>query len=264
MASASNLAAPTVGVVMASPDGLTWTKKAELTSRFSVEANSVFLVGNRVVVVGSEDICATAQEVLTGFSGGNQRRLWVSDDGGTTFTEGDSSAGGIIEAPNPAPTDSSACPSDDPNRLHELYSSWARLVGVTGDKIVVWSVDGTRVAVSSDALHWTVANLPGSTPSGGMAGYPASPPLAAAVTMDGSRIVLLSDEAARDAKGLQLPYDDRVLGWTTTDGRQWTPLPLAQTVVAGTSDSLTVLPDGSVMLTRAGLGVLRSVAGTLR
>jgi uncharacterized protein YjbI with pentapeptide repeats len=219
-------AGPSRGFVLTSPDGITWTKTAELPRQWAVSTSRVIAGDSRIVVHGVEFVCDATAGAMNSFSVGAQFRAWASDDGGVTFSEV-SLAGGAVTDPLPPPTDPAACPNmyDE----DEAYHSSAGFVALDGDRLVVASADGGSVAVTDDLTTWTVGELPDAIPDLDPAIYTIKTPEVTGIYADDDGLVVVELQALRRKDGRQVDAARQLYSWRSTDnGATWELQPLAR------------------------------------
>lgn len=246
-------AGPSRGFVLTSPDGVTWTKAAELPRQWSVSTREVIAGDSRIVVHGVEYVCDATAGAMNSFSVGAQFRAWASDDGGVTFTEVPL-AGGAVTDPLPPPTDPATCP--DMFTENDNYKSGAGKVALVGDRLIVVSGDGGSVAVTDDLSTWTLAELPDAIPSLDPAIYTLKPNTVTAAYGDDEGLVVVELQALRRSDGRQVDAARQLWSWRSTDdGVTWELQPLARptTLASDEIGSLGHTPDsGFFYLGRSG------------
>ena len=232
---------PTSVVVLTSPDGLTWSRAAEIAGPASISGGEVFAVGNALVLAGFDEACSFDGAPVGLYTDpGTQMRLWTSPDGGITWND-ISKSDGALDVKEPPPIDSSLCPASFGKGIR--FGSTPRDIGVFGGRLVIWSADGARVASTADGTTWQQSTLPdGSTDSLG----------SALVEIDGG-IVALSLQRARRADGSQTPTVEafQVESWRSADGLSWELHPVGRPFVVddasvSASGTFTVVADGSI------------------
>ncbi|MEQ1702014.1 MAG: pentapeptide repeat-containing protein, partial [Ilumatobacteraceae bacterium] len=236
-------AGPSRGFVLTSPDGITWTKAAELPRQWAVSTRQVIAGDSRIVVHGVEYVCDATAGAMNSFSVGAQFRAWASDDGGVTFTEVPL-AGGAITDPLPPPTDPATCP--DMFSENDNYKSGAGKVALVGDRLVVVSADGGSVAVTDDLSTWTLGELPDAIPALDPAIYTLKPNTVTAAYGDDEGLVVVELQALRRSDGRQVDAARQLWSWRSTDdGATWERQPLARptTLAADEIGSLGHTPD---------------------
>ena len=237
---------PSRGLVLTSPDGVTWTKAAELPRQWAVATSQVLVGNHRIVVTGVEYVCDPSAGAMNSFSVGAQFRAWASDDGGASFQEVALAGNGAVEDPLPPPTDPATCPdmySEDAN-----YRSSAGAVTLDGDRLLLVSSDGATIAATDDLAEWTAVTVPDALAEFG--GSDSDEPQAGVVEglyRDDAGLVLLEFQLLRRADGTQVSYGSQMYAWRSTDdGATWLLQPLAEptTLTAGSLGALRVLSDG--------------------
>lgn len=219
-------AGPSRGFVLTSPDGVAWTKTAELPRQWAVATSQVLAGDSRIVVYGREYVCDNTASAMNSFSVGAQFRAWASDDGGVTFIEV-SLAGGAVTDPLPPPTDPAACP--DMYSEDEAYRSFAGKVALVDDRLFVVSADGATVAVTDDLSTWTVSELPEALPALDPTIYTVRPGRVTALYADDEGLVLVELQALRRSDGRQVDAARQLYSWRSTDeGATWELQPLAR------------------------------------
>jgi hypothetical protein len=261
-------------VVFTSSDGLSWTLSTTLKLVWTLDAGTVVQVGANLLAVGGEEACVTGGFNQTAVATSTVFRAWSSADEGRTWAQVDSTVGGLMSAKEPMPTSATGCPpSTDPDYIHELtdmFGTSGNFVGVANGKAVFVSRDGSRVSTTADLKTFSLGDLAGAVPSGGVTDYTS--PKAQAVVTNGSGIALLSLQARRDSTDRQSGAGSQVLAWTSPDETKWTRLPSARPVLLHSAAVFAPSPDGSVALIDAipaGYGqytaeLLNSVSGNLQ
>ncbi|MGB8859470.1 MAG: pentapeptide repeat-containing protein [Ilumatobacteraceae bacterium] len=259
---------PSRGLVLTSPDGVTWTKAPELTRQWSVATRQVLVGERRIVVTGVEYVCDGGAGAMNDFSVGAQFRAWASDDNGASFQEVALAGNGAVEDPLPPPSDPAACPdmfAEDAN-----YRSDAGFVALDGDRLLLVGTDGGTVAATDDLSTWVTTTVPDAVATEGADGSAVEQPVVVGLYRDDVGLVLLELQLLRHADGTQVPFASQVRSWRgTDDGPAWLALPLAQptTLGAGSLGALRLLSDGrrAFLGTRGAETVLRFVeAGELQ
>ena len=220
---------PSRGFVLTSPDGVTWTKTAELPRQWAVSTSRVIVGDSRIVVHGVEYVCDATAGAMNSFSVGAQFRAWASDDGGVTFTEV-SLAGGVVTDPLPPPTDPAACP----NMYEEegAYRSTAGFVTLIGDRLFVVAADGASVAATDDLATWSVSEVPDALTSLDPTIYTVEPGSVTGLYEDGEGLVLIELQPLRRADGRQTDAARQLYSWRSADdGATWELQPLARPTV---------------------------------
>lgn len=219
-------AGPSRGFVLTSPDGVTWTKTAELPRQWAVSTRQVIAGDSRLVVHGVEYVCDGTAGAMNSFSVGAQFRAWASDDGGVTFAEV-SLAGGAVTDPLPPPTDPAACP--DMYSEEGSYKSAAGAVALIDDRLFVVSADGGTVAATDDLTTWTVSELPDAIPALDPSIYTLKPNTVTALYGDDEGLVLVELQALRRKDGRQVDAARQLYSWRSADdGATWALQPLAR------------------------------------
>ena len=236
--------------VLTSPDGTNWTLATTLKLSWSLDADRVVQVGSNLLLVGGEEACVTGGFNQIAVATSTVFRAWSSADGGKTWAQVDSSAGGLFAAKMPTPTSATGCPPrTDANYIHELFDMFGtsgRFVGVANGKAVFISGDGSRVSTSADLRTFSLGTLAGGVPSGGVTNY--STLKDQAVVADGSGITLLSLQPRRDSADRQSGAGSQVLAWTSKDAANWTRLPSARPVLLHDRATFAPAPNGPVAL----------------
>lgn len=219
-------AGPSRGVVLTSPDGVTWTKTAELPRQWAVDTSRVIVGDSRIVVHGVEYVCDATAGAMNSFSVGAQFRAWASDDGGVTFTEV-SLAGGAVTDPLPPPTDPAACPNM--YEEDEAYRSSAGFVTLVGDRLFVASADGATVAATDDLVTWSVSEVPEALAPVDPTIYTVRPGVVTGLYQDDAGLVLIELQDLRRKDGRQTEAARQLYSWRSTDdGATWELQPLAR------------------------------------
>ena len=244
-------AGPSRGLVLTSPDGVTWTKATELVRQWSVATGQVLVGDGRIVVTGVEYVCDAGASAMNSFSVGPQFRAWASDDDGATFQEVVLAGNGAVEDPLPPPTDPAACP--DMYAEDASYRSAAGFVALDGDRLLLVSTAGDTVAATDDLVSWTTTPVPDSV---GSEGTDASAVENTVVGLyrDELGLVLLEFQPFRGANGNQVSFASQIHSWRFTDDATWLVQPLGKptTMSATALGQLRLLSDGR----RAYLGLL--------
>lgn len=219
-------AGPSRGIVLTSPDGVTWVKGAELPRQWAVSTSRVIAGDSRIVVHGVEYVCDATAGAMNSFSVGAQFRAWASDDGGVTFTEV-SLAGGAVTDPVPPPTDPAACPNM--YEEDEAYKSSAGFVTVVGDRLFVASADGATVAATDDLTTWSVSEVPDALAPVDPTIYTVEPGIVTALYQDDEGLVLIELQNLRRTDGRQTEAARQLYSWRSADdGATWELQPLAR------------------------------------
>jgi hypothetical protein len=237
---------PSRGLVLTSPDGLTWTKAAELPRQWAVATSRVVVGSKRIVVTGVEYVCDPSAGAMNSFSVGAQFRAWASDDSGASFQEVALAGNGAVEDPIPPPTDPAACPdmySEDAN-----YRSSAGAVVLDGDRLLLVSSDGATIAATDDLATWATVKVPDALAAfGGSTSDEPVPGVVESLYRDVGGLVLLEFQLLRRADGTQVSYGSQMYAWRSTDdGATWLLQPLSEptTLTAGALGAMRVLSDG--------------------
>jgi uncharacterized protein YjbI with pentapeptide repeats len=248
-------------VALTSSDGVNWKLGGTAAGTWAVDAARVTTFGSKLLLTGSEYPCETvgnSQTIISTF-GPSQTyfgpkgvyRVWSSADGGQNWSTVDIATAGL----NPKitfPTDASGCPqSEDYTTLATFDSNqgFPELIGAVGDKVLIQSADGGKVAVSTDLAHWTTSSLPGGLPAAGGNASTSRLPIRKVIA-DGKDLLLLSFEPARNAQNQITGFGSQVLAWRSADGGStWTEAaPAARPILVSSQASLAQLTDGSVAL----------------
>jgi uncharacterized protein YjbI with pentapeptide repeats len=248
-------------VALTSTDGITWKLGGAASGTWAVDAARVTTFGSKLLLTGTEYPCQTpgnSQTIIssvgpsqTYFGPSGVYRVWSSADGGQTWASVDIGAAGL----NPKivfPTVASSCPqSNDYTTLATFDSNqgFPELIGAVGDKVLIQSADGGKVAVSTDLTHWTSSSLPDGLPAAGGNASIARLPIRKLVA-DGKNLILLSFEPARNADNQITGFGSQVLAWRSADGgSSWTQItPESRPILVSTQVSLAQLTDGSIAL----------------
>jgi hypothetical protein len=237
-------------VVLTSTDGSNWTLATTLKLVWTLDADRVVQVGSNLLAVGGEEACVTGGFNQIAVATSTILRAWSSSDGGKTWAQVDSTAGGLFTAKMPMPTTAAGCPpKTDANYIHELFDMFGTsgsFVGVASGKAVFVSGDGSRVSTTADLKTFSIGNLAGAVPAGGVTNY--SSPKAQTVVADGPGIDLLSLQARRDSTDRQSGVGSQVLAWTSPDASNWTRLASARPVLLHDHAVFAPSTDGSVTL----------------
>jgi uncharacterized protein YjbI with pentapeptide repeats len=234
----SDFRKPSRLIVLSSADGGHWRRAATIGGPRSQEAIALYQVGDSAVLHGVELPCrpeSTHHSLAAGLAHGEtvvepaQLRLWRSGDGGRKWRPLDATGSKLIRAPRVRSRD---CDAFDSERIRKQNGSGA-IAGAVDGYLVATDDERTRVSVTSDLEHWTVADLPGATPGVGYRGRGIGS--ATVVADPPGRLSLLSLEGPRD------PVDDSVSGagyqvltWSTTDdGATWQRLPATRPQLGG-------------------------------
>jgi hypothetical protein len=119
------------GVVLLSPDGVTWTQTATLPRPFSVHPYHLEVVGPNLLLTGDEYICDEGVGDFAGASHNQQTRYWRSADQGVTWAEVPIESIGAIKDP-PVPADLAGCaaqPTTDASAYFTIVPRCAQVAG---------------------------------------------------------------------------------------------------------------------------------------
>ena len=233
-------------VVLTSPDGLTWSRSAEIVGPASLSGGDLFTVGSALVLAGFDEACSfDGHPVRFNTDPGTQMRLWTSPDGAVTWNDIPKSDA-ALDVKEPPPIDQSLCPSASEFGLGIRFKSSPRGIGMFGGRLVIWSADGARIASTADGTTWQQASLADeSTDSLG----------SALVEIDGE-LVALNLQRARRADGSQTPAVEafQVESWRSADGLAWQLQPVGRPFAVdnasvSASGTFTVAAAGSIRLT---------------
>lgn len=237
-------AGPSRGVVLTSPDGVTWTATSELSRPWAVELQHVEAASGLLLAWGVEYACDATASAMIDFSVGGQTAVWASTDGGVTWVEVDLSALGLAGDRPGASTDPAAC--GDLTERSELAWSLGGVLEADGTFAIV-SADGGTIAVSTDLATWAATSVPGGAPTA-IDGVDLEPGARLMYT-EPDGLVLLSAEPRRDADGYQLPFGTSVLGWRSGDrGATWEAIDATRPLAVVGTAVLARFADGSVAL----------------
>jgi hypothetical protein len=218
---------PSRGLVLTSPDGVTWSKAAELPRQWAVATRQVLVGIKRIVVTGVEYVCDASAGAMNDFSVGAQFRAWASDDNGASFHEVGLAGNGAVEDPLPPPSDPAACP--DMFSQDAAYRSSAGLVTLDGDRLYLVSADGATIAASDDLSTWRTVTVPDALATPGAGGDPPQPGSVEDLYRDDEGLVLLEFQVLRRSDGSQVSFGSQMYSWRSTDnGATWQLQPLAE------------------------------------
>jgi hypothetical protein len=244
---------PQSAFILASEDGRSWSVVEQPTSPWAMAALRVFVGDERLTVSGWEKVCRDPNLGTLYGAGGGHLRLWLSDDGGSTWDEVPiDGAAPVLDTPEEAPAPADCPPMSDAEGLARFETSGS-LLGLADDRVVALSAMTDQVAVSSpDLTDWTISDLPDALATAGVNGGP--PRTAAALLTDDDEIgwVVREMQPQRDAAGAQVGTDCQVFWWASTDaGATWYAGPMARpvNVCTGGFFGLAPLSDGSVIYT---------------
>jgi uncharacterized protein YjbI with pentapeptide repeats len=235
------LAAKATIVVLASSDGVHWSKRATIASAWALTSTSLDTLGDQLVLAGTAWVCDSGGHMLNAGIGSPQLRLWTSADDGRTWQDRDWTGGGINTTTNPTPASSKSCSG----RIGD-YTSLATYTGIVNGRAVMIASDHARVATSQDLATWTVADLPGGVPAGGWKGGAA--PKAIIAVPDGAGLAIESLEPRRDAADKQAGFGSQVIAWQSPDGTTWQRAAATQLLEVTSAAALIPSPDGAVYL----------------
>jgi len=227
-------ATPSVIAVLKSADGLAWQRVATVagdTAAIPVAGFQLFTVGASLALYGGDMVCQfDGSEAIQGIGTTYQNRLWISSDGGTTWLAQDRSTTGL-DAERPTFPDAAGCASLDRAAVRDTYSIEPRLLQLVGDRLMVWSSDGTRIVSSSDGVEWASTALDGALPlASDVVPEPEADSEAAAILSIDSGFVAMNLEPYRNSddtatgSGVGL----HVVTWTSVDGESWARQPLGR------------------------------------
>ena len=228
-------------VTLASTDGARWKVVSRLSDRWSLTASELLAMGDRIALAGDAWVCSTDGFMLNVSLGNPMLRLWTSGDGGRTWTEGDSTAGGVITLDHPTPKSARGCTAGT-----NAYATRGSFLGVVGGRAVALSAAHDQVATSTDLRTWTVGTLEGAQPTGGYQYTTSASSLVA--TTDGNGLAILSLEARRDASDALGPFGSQVLAWRSPDGSAWSRVRADVPLEVTPEAYLIASPDDTVYL----------------
>jgi len=230
-------------VVLTSPDGLTWSRSAEIAGPASLSGGDLFTVGSALVLAGFDEACSfDGHPVRFNTDPGTQMRLWTSLDGGITWND-IAKADSALDVKEAPPTDPSLCPPADEFGVGVRFRSTPRGIGVFGGHLVIWSADGARVASTADGTTWQQSTLVDG----------ADDSLGSALVEIEGEVVALSLQRARRADGSQTATVGalQVESWRSADGLAWQMQPVGRPFVVDDAlvadpGTFTVAADGSI------------------
>lgn len=216
-ASTSALDSPSLGVVLVSTDGVTWSAST-LAGTWSVYVDEVVAVDGAWVAFGGEYVCDAESKWMDRFGSGPQTRVWRSTDRGATWS--------VVAIPpevrraGTEPPDPAACPEYNHTVYESAYAD--RLIGgVVGGEVVLWSADRLTTASSSgDLASWT----PAVVPSAG-----------ATYALGNAQAVLAPDGVATLFSQGQVPGVSGLAHEIWVGGPDWVLQPRNESVSAGSS-----------------------------
>ena len=241
--SSRNLAAKAQIVVLTSSDGTSWHTASRLTDRWGLTPVAIGALGDRLALRGYDWVCQANGSMLNAGIGSPVTRLWTSADSGRTWTQGDSTAGGVLAVATPAPTSARGCTGGI-----GAYSSTGSVLGIVGSRAVAISADHSHISTSTDLSTWQVASLDGAVPAGG-SGYQPSAAHAIVAAPDGNGMAVISLEARRDDQNRVGPFGSQIFSWTSADGVAWQAVPPSRPLETSPDATLIASPDGAVYLT---------------
>jgi uncharacterized protein YjbI with pentapeptide repeats len=252
--------------VLVSPDGLTWTKSAELALPWSVQLNGVSFEGSNMLIQGVEYICDASPGAMNSFSLGAQSRLWSSTDGGATWAGVDLATTGVADDVPAPPADPGSCPTFSER---SAYNWGFGMISEADGTFAVSSSDGSRISTTTDFTAWSVADVPSGAPTDAATQTIVGPRPQRLIVNSDQGLTLLSLEPRRDSTGAQIDYGRQIFGWSSNDaGVSWQQLPTTRPLTPDRVGTLTLLTDGSLAMIAAaadsvGLAAYLSEAGPL-
>ena len=225
---------PTVIAVLTSVDGVAWQRIATVagdSAAIPISGFRLFPLGSSLVLYGGDLVCQfDGRDAIQSIGATFQTRLWVSSDGGTTWVAQDRAATGL-DADRPPFPDAAGCASLDLAAVRDTYSMAPRLLQMVGDRLMVWSSDGTRIVSSGDGENWASTTLDGALPLPSEAvPEPEADSEAAAIIAVADGFVAMNLESSRTfddtASGSSVGL--HVVTWTSSDGESWARQPLGR------------------------------------
>lgn len=253
VAGADLFAGPSRGLVLASPDGVTWSEASRIASTWSTRITDIARVGATALLRGAEYACAADARALATFSPGAQLRLWTTTDGGVSVAPVSLPAG-VADSREPAPVDTAGCPSaDEANRLQAIEQRFATneaAVVANATHAVVVAGDRSIAAASSDLATWQTAPLPGARPAATEATTP--PRGSFALARDGADLVLVAAGPPRNARDeVTLPSGAmQTIAWRLDPSGGWTREPAGRPQLVHGFPTLHPVGDDVVLVQR--------------
>ena len=227
-------ATPTVIAVLTSVDGVAWQRVATVagdTAAVPITGFRLFALGSSLTLYGGDQVCKfDGRDAIQSVGATYQNRLWVSSDGGTTWAAQDRATTGL-DAERPPFPDAAGCASLDLQAVRDTYSMAPRLLQMVGDRLMVWSGDGTRIVSSSDGENWSSTTLDGALPlSSELVPDPVAESEAATIVAVADGFVAMNLEPYRtfDDAATGSSVGLHVITWTSSDGESWTRQPLGR------------------------------------
>lgn len=231
--------------ILASANGLDWELRGTIEATYSIEPDRLYLLGDEIVLAGTEYACTDNSTFVHNFGWGSQARLWHSADDGATWQQVDLLATGLVTQAETPPARITDCPAQGPE-LNDRFGTTGGPLGVANNQVVLTSGLLDRAATSADLASWSAYDLPGAVPAdGGSSG--ASGRL---VVADGADIAVLVLEHRRDATDNAQDNGWQVLAWRLVAGTvTGVRLPAARPMIlTDTNNRLFAGPMGEVWL----------------
>lgn len=197
--------------VLQSADGVNWTQTLDLTKAWAMLPNDLIADGDMVLLWVDEYVC-----LESAFATAKQPVLQLSADGGATWTELDATAIPTFANAQPEP-DAAACAplSGDLSLLSNEFTATVGAVELADGAVLIADAEYRQVALSSDGVTWTTADLPDAPASeSSFSRFPR--PTLAYVGSNGLRLLAGSSD---------------LFGWLSADsGETWGPIAGAETI----------------------------------
>jgi uncharacterized protein YjbI with pentapeptide repeats len=149
--------------IIKSTNGVDWQALSTIDGTWSLEAGSLYLKGDELLLSGWELVCQDDASHISTFAWAPALQAWHSSDGGATWQDLDLTASGVITQPEPAPTKKSDCPSG-PEQAQRFRTN-GNVEGVFDGQVVVSGLLG-QLATSTDLSSWQQITLPGAAAEG--------------------------------------------------------------------------------------------------
>lgn len=242
-----DLTKPSRVIVLTSGDGVKWRLTATLDARWALDASSLSVVGDQLLLQAVEYACDGTSSFMASYSVAAQTRLWHAGFDATAWTAIPTDGLTMFTPPRPVPQRPSGCPPGLQER-DDRFATDGRILGVVGDRLVAVDPTAGTIAVSADLATWSVADLPGFVYSDPSATRDVRS-TTVLTDVDGS-LVVLSLQTRRNAEDRPAGFGWQVLSWRSGDGgATWQRLPATRPLLeTGRFGSLSPQPDGTVVL----------------
>jgi uncharacterized protein YjbI with pentapeptide repeats len=225
---------PSVIAVLRSADAIAWQRVGTVAGDAAttpVRGFRLYPLGDALVLYGGDLVCQfDGADAIQSIGPTFQHRLWVSSDGGSTWAAQERSVTGL-DADRPPLPDAAGCASLDLMTIRDTYAIAPRLLQLAGDRLMVWSSDGSRIVSSTDGSNWASAALDGALPlASDVVPAPAAGSLAATIIATDDGFVAMNLEPYRnfDDTATDSSVGLHVITWSSTDGETWTRQPLGR------------------------------------